>query len=203
MKDYFFSIDKKGEGIYKEKGSKFLSFCYPVSNSSEIDHHLEDLRKTFHDARHHCYAWVLGEDQQHTRANDDGEPSHSAGDPILGQIRAHNLTNTLVVVIRYFGGTKLGVGGLIQAYKIAADQTLNSVGTRKHLIEKEFIIKYTYDQTSTVLRWVNESGSRIIKQDFTENCSLRLGILRSKVKYETERLRDLEQRNIILSLHIK
>ena len=123
MKDSFLTISGKSEGLYKDRGSKFLSFSFPVSSEEEINQRLDEVRKKYHDARHHCYAWMLQPDQSKSRANDDGEPNHSAGDPILGQIKSFELTNTLVVVIRYFGGTKLGVGGLINAYKTAAANT--------------------------------------------------------------------------------
>src|SRR6186713_1623645 len=121
----FFTITSASQGIYKEKGSKFLSFAYPVQSESDIKEHIAFLKSEYFDARHHCYAWMLGPERNHFRAFDDGEPNHSAGDPILGQIRSKNLTNVLVVVVRYFGGTKLGVGGLISAYKIAAEEALS------------------------------------------------------------------------------
>src|SRR5689334_3258152 len=117
----FLTIESVSEGIFKEKGSKFLAFAYPVSSESDIKLRLEELRKKYFDATHHCYAWMLGSDKKHFRAADDGEPNHSAGAPILGQIKSKNLTNVLVVVVRYFGGTKLGVGGLTQAYKAGAE----------------------------------------------------------------------------------
>ena len=111
------TIRKEAEGFYKEKGSKFIAKAYPAESIDQVNEILGELRKEFYDARHHCYAYILEPDASQYRANDDGEPNHSAGDPILGQIRSHELTNTLVVVIRYFGGTKLGVSGLINAYK--------------------------------------------------------------------------------------
>src|SRR5689334_14470624 len=111
------TLKSDGKGIYKEKGSKFLGFAYPVSSESEIKERIASLKSEYFDARHHCFAWILGPEKKQFRAFDDGEPNHSAGDPILGQIRSRNLTNVLVVVVRYFGGTKLGVGGLIAAYR--------------------------------------------------------------------------------------
>jgi uncharacterized YigZ family protein len=116
----YLTIASPSEGSYKEKGSRFLAFAYPVSSETEIREKLESLKAQYFDARHHCYAWMLGPEKKHFRANDDGEPNHSAGDPILGQLRAMKLTNVLIVVVRYFGGTKLGVGGLISAYRSAA-----------------------------------------------------------------------------------
>src|SRR5690242_5641679 len=119
------TIEKSSDSIYKEKGSRFLAFARPVSSESDVKKVLESLRKEYFDARHHCFAWILGPEKKLFRAFDDGEPNHSAGDPILGQIRSRNLTNVLVVVVRYFGGTKLGVGGLISAYKTAASDALD------------------------------------------------------------------------------
>jgi len=115
MKDYFYTISKGGEGFYKEKGSKFIGLAFRVRDEEEVKETLEEVKKQYHDGRHHCYAYILSEDK--LRANDDGEPNHSAGDPILGQIKSKNLTEVLIVVVRYFGGTKLGVPGLINAYK--------------------------------------------------------------------------------------
>jgi putative IMPACT (imprinted ancient) family translation regulator len=114
MPEFSYITIKSGvQGLYKEKGSKFLAFAYPVESEEEVKQRLLELRKAYYDARHHCYAYVLGAEKEKYRATDDGEPNHSAGDPILGQIRSRNLTNVLVVVVRYFGGVKLGVGGLV------------------------------------------------------------------------------------------
>src|SRR3954468_18127958 len=124
-------------GTYKEKGSKFLAFAYPVENEQDVKEKIELLKKTHFDARHHCFAYVLGPDKTKYRAFDDGEPNHSAGDPILGQIRSRNLTNVLVVVIRYFGGVKLGVGGLISAYRTAAEEALTKATIREKEVTKK------------------------------------------------------------------
>src|SRR5437879_4473463 len=121
----FFTIQNPTQGIYKEKGSKFLAFAFPVNSETEIKGQLDLLKKKYFDARHHCYGYVLGADKTKFKGHDDGEPNHSASDPILGQIRSKNLTDVLVVVVRYFGGVKLGVGGLMQAYKAAAEDALN------------------------------------------------------------------------------
>ena len=117
----YHTIASGAEGSYKEKGSKFLAFAYPVASEAEVKEKIEALKAKYFDARHHCYAWILGAEKKLYRANDDGEPNHSAGDPILGQLRAMNLTNVLIVVVRYFGGVKLGVGGLVTAYRSAAE----------------------------------------------------------------------------------
>jgi uncharacterized YigZ family protein len=169
---FYHTIEKPAEGIYKEKGSKFLAFAYPVESEEEIRERLARLRKLHYDARHYCYAWVLGPDKKQHRAFDDGEPNHSAGDPILGQIRSKDLTNVLIVVVRYFGGTKLGVGGLISAYKTAAEDALNNAV----LIEKEvftgFRLHYAYSSTPEVMRVVKDFEINILQQDFSETCSM-------------------------------
>jgi len=161
-------------GQYKEKGSKFLSFCYPVSDENEINAHLTALRKEYHDARHHCYAWVLGADKLRHRANDDGEPNHSAGDPILGQIRSKGLTNILIVVVRYFGGVKLGVGGLISAYKSAAEEALNTAIIEEKMITTTLKLLFPYESTSEIMRVVKEFDLKILEQTFQEACYMLL-----------------------------
>ncbi len=131
------TIQKSATGSYKEKGSKFLAFAFPVTSESEIKENLAALRKEYFDARHHCFAWMLGAEKKLFRSSDDGEPNHSAGDPILGQIRSTNLTDVLIVVVRYFGGVKLGVGGLISAYKAAAEDALkNAIIIEEEVTEK-------------------------------------------------------------------
>ncbi|CAD5266936.1 MULTISPECIES: YigZ family protein [unclassified Imperialibacter] len=169
----FQSIKATSEGFYKEKGSKFLAFAFPVRTEDDIKHRLDELRKQYYDARHHCYAYILGNKSDKYRANDDGEPNHSAGDPILGQIRSKDLTNTLVVVVRYFGGTKLGVSGLIAAYKTAAKEALDAAEVIETTIKDEVLIDFTYEQTSDVMRLAKEFGLEIEGQTFQEMCSLR------------------------------
>jgi uncharacterized YigZ family protein len=181
----FFTIKSIGQGIYKEKGSKFLGFAYPVMSEAEIKEKIASLKSEYFDARHHCFAWMLGSEKNQFRAFDDGEPNHSAGDPILGQIRSRNLTNVLVVVVRYFGGTKLGVGGLIAAYKAAAEDALrNSI-----IIEREVIVRttlsYDYSVTADVMRMVKEFDMTIVAQEFKQQCDLIADLpLRNKEKFE-------------------
>jgi uncharacterized YigZ family protein len=153
--------------MYKEKGSKFLAFAYPVEAESAIKEKLASLRKDYFDARHHCYAWMLGADKRSFRAFDDGEPNHSAGDPILGQIRSKDITNVLIVVIRYFGGVKLGVGGLITAYKAAAEDALShALIIEKDVVEQVNLI-YDYGATPEVMRLVKEFDLTVLEQQFT------------------------------------
>lgn len=168
----FFTIKNSSEGLYKEKGSKFLAFSYPVSAEDDVKLRLEDLKKEFHDGRHHCYAYVLGMEEQRFRANDDGEPSHSAGDPILGQIRSFELTNVLVVVVRYFGGTKLGVGGLIHAYKTATEEALKKASRKEIFEEVNLLFQFPYDLLSSVERLITELDLSVIDRDFQEDCRI-------------------------------
>ena len=145
--DIYLSINKESSGQYKEKGSKFLAFAFPVESAEETTGIIKELRKKYHDAHHHCFAYLIGPDQSTSRTNDDGEPKHSAGDPILNQIKSLNLSDTLVVVVRYFGGTKLGVSGLINAYRSAARDALNNNKIVKKTICEEIAVFFSYEVT--------------------------------------------------------
>src|SRR5690606_13112233 len=147
-----------------------------VKSEEEIKERIEQLRKKYYDARHHCFAWMLGPDKKQFRAFDDGEPNHSAGDPILGQIRSKNLTNVLVVVVRYFGGIKLGVGGLITAYKTAAEDALNNASVIEKEVTEDCLITFDYASTSDVMRLVKELNLTIVSQTFDEHCRLRIDL---------------------------
>ncbi len=168
----FHTIQDFAEGQYKELGSKFLAFAYPVQSEVEIKAKIEVLKKKYFDATHHCFAWVLGADKTRLRAFDDGEPNHSAGDPILGQIRTRDLTNVLVVVVRYYGGVKLGVGGLIQAYKLAAEVALSNASIIKQDVTEFLSLRYPYDETPEVMRLIKDFELRISKQEYVEDCLL-------------------------------
>ena len=173
MAHSFKTVRHKSEALYKEKGSKFLAFVFPVSDKHEVDLCLSELRKVYHDARHQCYAYILGFDGNlELRANDDGEPKHSAGDPILGQIKSANLTNTLIVVVRYFGGTKLGVSGLINAYKTAAQEAIKANHIIKVYITQSIEIKFPYASTNEVMQLINSFDVQIVSQDFDEDCTI-------------------------------
>lgn len=190
------TIAAPSEGTYKEKGSKFIAFALPVSDLAAVKLELESLKKQYYDARHHCYAYVLGAAGEEYRANDDGEPHHSAGDPILGQIRAYGLTNVLVVVVRYFGGTKLGVGGLIQAYKTAATEALSQARVVSKVLTKRFILSFPYDSTQEVMRLVHKLGVQIIAQGYTEECSLELGIPVGETDYFSKQVDLLRKKGV-------
>ncbi|MBD8487214.1 YigZ family protein [Echinicola sp. CAU 1574] len=176
MEDSFLTLKTDSEGLYKEKGSKFLAFAYPVSDEYEVKEKLEALKKKYYDARHHCYAYILGKDQDIFRSNDDGEPNHSAGDPILGQIRSNNLSNVLIVVIRYFGGTKLGVGGLITAYKTAAAEAIEANEIITDIVTKTLKFQFEYLDMNDVMKLIKDYDLQIKKQDFDNICHLHLSI---------------------------
>jgi uncharacterized YigZ family protein len=172
----YYTLQNPTEGSYKEKGSKFLAFAYPVDSETDIKEKIEHLKKVYFDARHHCYAWMLGADKKNFRAFDDGEPNHSAGDPILGQIRSKNLTNVLIVVVRYFGGVKLGVGGLISAYRSAAEDALNNGLIIEREITGTVILNFDYSLTSEVMRIIKELDVKILTQAFADACEMKLSV---------------------------
>ena len=174
--DTYLTLRISSEGLYKEKGSKFFAFARPVSHEEEAKSIIKELKKKYYDANHHCYAWVLGLKGNQYRAQDDGEPGHSAGDPILGQIRSKNLTDTLVVVVRYFGGTKLGIPGLIHAYKTAASTALDNNHILKKEITKHIDIQFDYQALNTVMRLVKEKDLTIDHQEMAEDCRITLRV---------------------------
>jgi len=182
--DAYLTIKSSSEGLYKEKGSRFISFAYPVTSQEEIKGHLETLRKQHHAARHHCYAWVIGSDRGNFRSNDDGEPSGTAGKPILGQINSFNLTNILVVVVRYFGGKLLGVSGLINAYRTAAESALRNAEIIQCAELEHFVIEFPYSSLNDVMKIIKEEDIAGSNRKFEMVCSITLSIKPS----ETERI---------------
>ena len=179
--DEYLTISKSSEGLFKDRGSKFLAYTFPVSSEEEIKVIQEQLRNKYHDARHHCYAYMLGPEKKVYRANDDGEPSSTAGKPILGQIRSFNLTNILIVVIRYFGGTKLGVGGLINAYKTAAEEALKNAKIIKKTLHDIYELKFDYPQMNEIMRIMKEENIAQIDQNFELTCSITLALRKAEV----------------------
>lgn len=168
------TIQQPSEGSYKEKGSKFLSFAIPAGSEEGIRAEILSLKRKYFDAHHHCFAWILGPDKKFFRAFDDGEPNHAAGDPILGQIRSRDLTNVLVVVVRYFGGTKLGVGGLITAYKAAAASALDSAVIVERNVVRNLSLHYDYSATPEVMKLVKDFDLVILAERFSDTCVLNL-----------------------------
>ncbi|MDE5575447.1 MAG: YigZ family protein [Bacteroidales bacterium] len=174
--DTYLTLSAPAQGLYKEKGSKFLSFAYPVETEQEIKEIIEKLRKEYYDARHHCYAYVLGYRQEVYRANDDGEPSSTAGKPIYGQILSYGLTNVLVVVVRYFGGTKLGTSGLINAYKTATDDALAQAKTVEKTVMRQYELRFSYEQMNQVMRIVKDLRLQVLGQEADNECRMRVAV---------------------------
>ena len=198
-KDTYLTLSKDSEGFYKEKGSRFLGFAYVVKDEEQVKEKLAELKKKYYDARHHCYAYILGEEGDIFRANDDGEPGHTAGDPILGQIKSNNLTNTLIVVVRYFGGTKLGVSGLINAYKTAAADTIANNTIHENLMLTELKIHFEYALLNRAMKLVKDYELEIISQKMELSCEMILGVRISLVETIRSKLKDLHEIKVISS----
>ena len=176
MEDVYKTIESVTDGIYKEKGSRFIAFAYPVMNEDEIKEIMATIKEKYYDARHHCYAWRLGADKLRFRANDDGEPSSTAGKPILGQIVSHDLTNILIVVIRYFGGIKLGVSGLIHAYREATIDVLSNAVIVEKTVNKQLRIRFSYLVMNDVMKVIKEINPMVIERNFELECEILLEI---------------------------
>lgn len=198
----FHTVSSSSTGEYKEKGSKFIAWAFPVSSEDDVKVRLTEIKKKYFDARHHCYAYILGADKNKFRSYDDGEPNHSAGDPILGQIRSKNLTNTLVIVIRYFGGTKLGVGGLVSAYKLAAEEALNKAQVVEQQITISFIFEFTYEVTPAIMKLVKDFDLKIVNQAFGETCTLKAEVLLSVKDNLLERIRLLNVKGTVFTVSV-
>lgn len=175
------------EVLYKERGSKFYGYAFPSRSEEDVKIHLEHLKKQHFNARHFCYAWQHGVQYDNYRANDDGEPTNSAGMPILGQIQSFELTDVLVVVVRYFGGTKLGVGGLMQAYKSTAQLALDASEIIERTIDDSYELLFDYTEMNTVMRIIKEERIEICNQVMEMSCSLRINVR----KMESERIFEL------------
>ena len=179
-KDEFLTINNTGKGIYKEKGSKFYGFIFAVSNEEQAKQKLEEIKSEFHDARHHCYAYRLGTGGEIHRMNDDGDPSSTAGKPIYGQILAHNLTNVMIIVVRYFGGTKLGTSGLIRAYKTASEEAINNTQIVKKTICELYTINFNYNLMNDVMKIIHDEIIEPVEKNFEASCSFTLAIRKTK-----------------------
>lgn len=180
MADTYKTVSKQVcEGFYSEKRSKFLAFVHHVDSVDEAMAIVKEYRKKYYDARHCCYAYVLGSDRADFRANDDGEPSSTAGKPILGQLNRLELTDVLVVVIRYYGGVNLGTGGLIVAYRTATEDALSKAVIEEKFVEERITYRFTYPMINAVMRVVKETGARIVSQSFDNDCEIVLSIRQS------------------------
>ena len=178
--DTYKEIKNPIKGLYKEKGSKFISYLFPVYSEEEVKEKLEEIRKKEHAARHHCYAYILNSDKSAQRANDDGEPSSTAGKPILGQILSNNLTNILIIVVRYFGGVKLGVPGLIRSYKTAAADAISQGVFITKTIKKQYKVSFKYPQMNDVMRLIKEHDLEVVTTNFQIDCNLTFSVSKSK-----------------------
>ena len=191
--DEYRTIAAPSEGLFKEKGSKFIALAFPAESLDEAKNHLEAVKKQYHDARHHCYAYRIGAEPYELRYNDDGEPSGTAGKPIYGQIESFGLTNILIVVIRYFGGVKLGTGGLIQAYKTAAREALNNARTELRTWKTRVSIRFPYPQMDQVMQVIQEEALDLIKQEAYEDCLIILEIRTGKLEIAENKFSSIGQ----------
>lgn len=180
MSDVYKTIEKESTGYIKDKGSKFYSYAYPLKNEDKVKDIIAKLKKEHHSARHHCYAWRLGTEEIRTRANDDGEPSSTAGKPILGQLQSFEVTNILIVVVRYFGGTLLGVSGLINAYKSATIEALQNADIQTKIIENTFELKFEYPMLNPVMNTLKKEALNIVSTDFQESCKLQFSVRKTE-----------------------
>ena len=192
--DSFFTIDSAGEGIFKDKGSRFIARAFPVENEEQVKEILVNLKKEYYNARHHCYAFRFNPEEEQFRSNDDGEPSGTAGKPILNQLLSKELMNILVVVVRYFGGTKLGVSGLINAYKCATIDALENTKIVKRFIYRQIEIRFEYPLMNSVMSLVKEEAVEVLEQNFNLNCVIKIRIKKidlKKIIFKLEELREI------------
>ena len=192
MEDFFKTIASPSEGQYTEKRSKFLAFAFPVTTVEEIKELLDAHQKKFYDARHVCYAYMLGHERLVFRTNDNGEPSGTAGKPILGQINSNELTDILIIVVRYFGGVKLGTSGLIQAYKAAAAEAISAATVIEKTVDEQVSIAFEYPLMNSVMRIVKEEEPSILSQSFESDCLMTLSIRASQMPRLRQRLEKID-----------
>jgi uncharacterized YigZ family protein len=192
MDDTYLTIESESQGLFKDKGSKFLAFAYPVQTEEQVKEYVQQLRKSYFDARHHCYAFRLGHKMDIFRAADDGEPSGTAGRPILGQIQSRNLTNVLVVVVRYFGGTLLGTSGLIQAYKAATADALDAAKICEKIVEELIEVTFQYEAMNEVMRLQKDENLTIISSNYDNVCKMTLSCRTSKFDFIVSKLEKIE-----------
>jgi uncharacterized YigZ family protein len=187
FEDTYKTIRSVSKGIYREKGSRFLSFAIPVSSQNEIKPILETYRKEYHDARHHCYSYMIGYDKNIWRSNDDGEPSGTAGKPIMGQINSNDLTNILIIVVRYFGGTLLGVSGLITAYKSSAAEAIANAEIIECTVIAYYRLIFPYTSMNDVMKIIKDENLLQSEQHFELDCSIITGVRLSKKEHALSR----------------
>lgn len=190
--DTYQTISEASHGIYKEKGSRFLAFAYPIFSEDDFKEHIQELKKLHHNARHFCYAFKLGLTENEYRYSDDGEPNNSAGKPIYGQLLSKNLTNVGIVVVRYFGGTKLGVGGLVTAYKEAAAEALNNAKIVERTVNNFYQITFDYTIMSEVMNFVKQHDLNVSKQVFENSCLIEFNIRQTEAEFTVQELEKIE-----------
>lgn len=195
--DTYKTISAVSEGIYTEKRSKFIAFAIPVRSHEEIKQYLEQFQKQYYDARHLCYAYMLGNERKDFRANDNGEPSGTAGKPILGQINSNELTDILIIVVRYFGGIKLGTSGLIVAYRAAAAEAVANAEIIEKTVDEDIAVAFEYPFMNDIMRIVKEEAPEILNQSYDMDCTINLRIRRSKMELLRTRLEKVETARII------
>lgn len=198
-KDSYRTVEQVSESLFKDKGSKHFGYVIPITSEDEVKGHLQKLKKEHYASRHVCFAFALGPNQERTRASDDGEPSNSAGAPILGQIRSFELTNVLVAVVRYFGGTKLGVPGLINAYKTAAKEAIEANTIIEKTVDVAFCIHFDYPLMNDVMRLAKQLEANITNQAFEASCKLYLSIRKNeadRLQEEFEKIHNLRVENL-------
>ncbi|MBR3577562.1 MAG: YigZ family protein [Bacteroidales bacterium] len=186
------TIAKESEGLYKEKGSRFIALAYPVRTEEEVKQHVADVKKKYYDARHHCYAYILGANKDAYRMNDDGEPSGTAGRPIHGQLLSKDLTDTLIIVIRYFGGIKLGVSGLINAYKTAAKDALDNNTIVEKFVEEDYQLHFPPLSMNKVMQLLKRETVKITDQQYDTDCIIRFTVQKRDADNLLEALRKVD-----------
>lgn len=186
------TIAKESEGLYKEKGSRFIALAYPVRTEEEVKQHVADVKKKYYDARHHCYAYILGANKDAYRMNDDGEPSGTAGRPIHGQLLSKDLTDTLIIVIRYFGGIKLGVSGLINAYKTAAKDALDNNTIVEKFVEEDYQLRFPPLSMNKVMQLLKRETVKITDQQYDTDCIIRFTVQKRDADNLLEALRKVD-----------
>ena len=195
--DTYRTIEAQAEAVYTEKRSRFIAIAVPVTSADDVKAHLESCKRKYHNAHHICYAYMLGQHRDEFRMNDNGEPSGTAGRPILNQINAHSLTNVLLMVVRYFGGIKLGTSGLANAYKVAAGEVLSAATIIEKTIEREVTLRFEYLQLNEVMRIVKGFDSRIIAHHYDSDCQIRISIAESAFEPFYRQIKDIRTVRVI------
>ena len=192
----YHTIAGESEGLYKEKGSKFIALAYPVKTEEDVKQHVADVKKKYYDARHHCYAYILGPNKDAYRLNDDGEPSGTAGRPIYGQLLSKDVTDTLIIVVRYFGGIKLGVSGLLNAYKTAAKDALDNNTIIERFVEEDYLVRFPPLGMNKVMQLLKRDTVKITGQAYEADCIIHFTVQKRDADTLLEALRKIDGASI-------